>query len=108
MSTSTHAEEEIDEMYEELDRIIDAEKEKDNVIILVDRNLAVVEGIEGKIVGLFGWRQRNARGEKIIEFCRQKTSWLQTHDSNTTREEDTRGQTLEITKDYSYTTFQST
>ena len=49
MPTSTHTEEEIDEMHEDFERLIDMEKGKDNIVIMVDRNAVVEEGIDEKL-----------------------------------------------------------
>ena len=63
MPTSTHTEEEIDEMYEYLERLIDTEKGKDNIMIIRDWNAVVGEGIEGKVFEQFDLGRRNERGE---------------------------------------------
>ena len=72
MPTTDHDEEEVDKLYEEMDQILEEQSGKDNVVILGDWNAVVGEGQDEKEVGKFGLGKRNDRGEKLVEFCRQK------------------------------------
>ena len=83
MPTSDHADEEVNLVYEQIEEMIAKCKGKCQ-LILGDWNSQVGEGREGKIVGQFGLGRRNARGERLIEFCRQNqlvvaNTWFQHH-----------------------------
>jgi len=72
---------------------------KDNIIIMDDWNTVVREELEGKIMGQFGLGQWNARGEKMIDFYRERNlmvtnTWFK-HDKRRRYTE----QTLQIIKD---------
>jgi len=69
MPTSSHGDDEIEEMYEQIDEVIKLSKEKDNLIIMGDWNAVVRETQEQGISGAFGLGKRNKRGERLIEFC---------------------------------------
>ena len=84
MPTSGHEDEEIDKMYEQLEELIERQKGSDNVIIMGDWNAVVGEGKDGNEVGLYGLGQRNDRGDKLVEFCRNNkfvltNTWFQQH-----------------------------
>jgi len=64
MPTSTHEDNEVEELYEQLDCLIKAEKG--------DWNCIIGEGQDEKEVGAFGLGTRNERGERLVEFCRQR------------------------------------
>ena len=72
MPTSTHTEEEIDEVYEQIEEVLGEVKGKENLIIMGDWNAVVGEGKEGPSVGNFGLGKRNAKGERLVEFCNEK------------------------------------
>ncbi|XP_071444002.1 craniofacial development protein 2-like [Hetaerina americana] len=72
--TSSLTEEKI-EVYEEMEEVLGRVKGKENLIIMGDRN-AVVEGKEGRIVGNFGLGERNAKGERLVEFYNEKNMVL--------------------------------
>ena len=72
MPTSTHEDSEMEEMYEQLDCLIKAEKGNTNLIVMGDWNCIIGEGQDEKEVGAFGLGTRNERGERLTEFCRQR------------------------------------
>lgn len=69
MPTGNHSDEEIEQIYEQLDTLIDLVKEKDNLVIMGDFNAVVGEGIEGNMVGKYGLGKRNRRGDRLVQFC---------------------------------------
>ena len=71
MPTGAYEDEEVEEVYDEIEKLINMTKGKENLIILGDWNAAVGEGAEAKTVGKFGLGNRNERGERLVEFCAQ-------------------------------------
>jgi hypothetical protein len=71
MPTSKANDEEVEEVYAGIEELMKHTKPQDNVIIMGDFNALVGEGRKGREVGNFGLGKRNARGERIMEFCRQ-------------------------------------
>ena len=72
MPTSGHTEEEIEDMYQRLEDLIQEEtKGTDFVVIMGDWNAVVGEGTEGKEVGDYGLGKRNARGQRLVDFCKE-------------------------------------
>ncbi|XP_063382993.1 uncharacterized protein LOC134669399 [Cydia fagiglandana] len=67
----THPEREIEDMYNNLDALLDMVNDKDYLVIMGDFNAVVGEGIDGKEVGSFGLGKRNARGERLVQFCKE-------------------------------------
>ncbi|XP_071444985.1 craniofacial development protein 2-like [Hetaerina americana] len=70
--TSSHSEEEIEDVYEQLEEVIAAAKGKENLIVMRDRNAVVGEGREGRSGAQFGLGKRSPAREKLIEFCTEK------------------------------------
>jgi exonuclease III len=82
MPTSDHDDEEIEQMYEQIEELIDKQKGNSNVIIMGDFNASVGEGSDEKAVGKFGLGKRNDRGQRLVEFCKKKqlviaNTWFQ-------------------------------
>jgi exonuclease III len=71
MPTSTHGDQEVEAMYEQLSRVIDKQKGKEYLVVMGDWNAVVGEGRDGLEVGNFGLGKKNERGERLIEFCRR-------------------------------------
>lgn len=69
MPTTAHDEEEVEELYENIEQLIKHTKGDENLIVMGDWNAVVGEGKEGDIVGQYGLGKRNIRGERLIEFC---------------------------------------
>src|SRR5436190_16121652 len=69
MPTSAHGDDEVEEVYEQIEEQIALIKGDENLIILGDWNTVVGEGKEGNVVGSHGLGARNDRGERLVEFC---------------------------------------
>jgi hypothetical protein len=67
----TTDEEVVEKWYEDLSELIEKINNEENLIMLGDWNEIVGEGAEGNAVGKYGLGQRNARGERLVEFCSQ-------------------------------------
>ena len=72
MPTSTHKDEEIEEIYEQINEVIEMTKEKENLIVLGDWNAIVGELKEQGVTGAFGLGKRNEKGNRLIEFCKER------------------------------------
>ena len=72
MQTSTHEDNEVEEIYEQVDCIIKAKKGNTYLVVMGDWNCIIGEGQDGKEVGAFGLGTRNERGERCLEFCRKR------------------------------------
>ena len=70
--TSGYKDEEVEEVYEQLEEIMDTVKKNDNLIILGDCNTVASEGQEGHAVGKYGLGVRNNRGQRLTDFCKEK------------------------------------
>jgi len=71
MPMSKADDEELEEVYAGIEELLKHTKPHDNVIIMGDFNDIVGEGREGREVGDFDLGKRNARGERVVEFCRE-------------------------------------
>jgi len=71
MPTSEHSDEEVEEMYEQLEELMSEQKGSDHVVIVGDWNAIVGEGRDELVIGKFGLGVRNERGERMIEFCKR-------------------------------------
>ena len=63
MPTTEYEDEEIEEMYEQIENIINKQKEDDNIIVRGDFNAVVGEGRDEKIIDKFGQGIRNDPGQ---------------------------------------------
>ena len=83
MPTTEHEDEEIEEMYDQIDNIINKQKGDINVIVMGDFNASVGEGSDDeKVIGKYGLGKRNDRGQMLIEFCKKNklvvtNTWFQ-------------------------------
>ncbi|XP_063546234.1 uncharacterized protein LOC134754088 [Cydia strobilella] len=76
MPTGSHPDDEIEKMYDNIDTILDAVQDNDNLIIMGDFNAVVGEGIEDNIVGKFGLGKRNKRGDRLVQFCKKNNLFI--------------------------------
>jgi len=74
MPTSGYKDEEAEDVYEQQDEVMDIVKKNDNLIILGDCNAVVGEGQEGHTVGKYRLGVRNNRGQRLIDFCKEKVT----------------------------------
>jgi len=71
MPTSAHSDEEIEELYSQIEEMIRREEKNSCIVVMGDMNAVVGEGKEDKIVGKFGYGSRNNRGDMLVNFCRE-------------------------------------
>jgi exonuclease III len=71
MPTTSHEDEEIEEMYETLEKIIKQVKGTEYLVVMGDWNAIVGEGRENNCIGRYGLGERNSSGERLVEFCEQ-------------------------------------
>jgi len=72
MPTSGYKDEEVEEVYEQLEEVIDTVNKNDNLIILGDWKAVVGEGQDRHAVGKYGLGVRNNRGQRLIDFCNKR------------------------------------
>src|SRR5881296_3921621 len=72
MPTTTHEDDEVEEIYEQIERIINKQKGNTNVIVMGDFNASVGEGRDVKVIGKYVLRKRNDRGEIISSSCKKE------------------------------------
>src|SRR3989442_322314 len=81
MPTTTHEDDEVEEMYEQIERIINKRKGNTNVIVMRDFNTSVGEESDEKVIGKYGLGKRNDRGEMLSGFCKKNqlvtNTWFQ-------------------------------
>ncbi len=70
MPTSKHEDDEVERMYDKMEEIIEQERNC-CTIIMGDFNAVVGEGSDTPEIGKFGLGKRNARGQKLVDFCRR-------------------------------------
>jgi len=71
MPTSGYKDEEVEEIYEQLEEEMENVRKNDNLIILGDWNTVVGERQEGDAVGKCGLRVRNNRGKRLTDFSKE-------------------------------------
>jgi endonuclease/exonuclease/phosphatase family metal-dependent hydrolase len=82
MPTTDHEDDEIEEMYEQIESMIKKQKGNINVIIMGDFNASVGEGSDEKVIGKYGLGNRNERGQMLSSFCKKNqlvvtNTWFQ-------------------------------
>ena len=84
MPTSSYSDEEVEEVYEQVEEVIQRTKRGACQIVMGDWNSQVGEGREGKTIGDYGLGKRNNRGDRLVEFCEQHNlmaanTWFKHH-----------------------------
>src|SRR2546425_12350550 len=82
MPTTSHEDDEVEEMYEQIERIINKQKGNTNVIVMGDFNATVGEGSDEKLIDKYGLEKINERGETLTSFCKKNqlvvtNTWFQ-------------------------------
>ena len=72
MSTSGYKDEEVQEVYEQLEEVMENVRKNDNLIILGDWNAVVVKGQEGDAVGKYGLGVISNRGQRLTDFRNER------------------------------------
>ena len=83
---SNAEETEVEQFYEDLQDLLELTPKKDVLFILGDWNAKVGSQETPGVTGKFGLGMRNEAGQRLIEFCQEKTPF-----SNITREDFTHG-----------------
>lgn len=71
LPTTNSKDEEVEEVYEQIDDLMKLVKEKDNLIVIGDFNASIGEDNKGVWNGKFGLGKMNARGGRLLDFCEQ-------------------------------------
>jgi len=96
MPTSNSNDEDVEEVYENIDKIIENVKGEENLVVMGDWNAVVGEEKVNNVTGAYGLEKRNKRGEQLLEFCAKHNLIItNTCLSITIEEGDTRGKYLE-------------
>ncbi|KAI5741951.1 hypothetical protein M8J77_001464 [Diaphorina citri] len=70
--TSAYTDEEVEEVYDQLDEVLDLVDNNDTLIVLGDWNAVVGDIKEDNVTGNYGYGRRNRRGQRLIDFCKEK------------------------------------
>ena len=83
--------EEDEQLYEDIQDLLELTPKKDVLFIIGDWNAKVRNQETTGVTGKFGLGVQNEAGQRLTEFCQEKTLVIQTPSSNNTREDSTRG-----------------
>ena len=80
--TQDHNDEDIEQFYEEIQQAINQAKSDEIICMMGDMNAKVGSISHSNIVGNFGLGDKNDRGERLIQFCKQNqliitNTWFQ-------------------------------
>ena len=64
MSMTDYEDEEVEDVYEDITKVIKKARGEENLIILGDWNAVIGEGQDGRILGKYGLGNRNEWGER--------------------------------------------
>ena len=71
MPTSQEEDEVVEEIYEKIEEQLKSVKGTEYVIVMGDWNSVIGEGEEGKEIGKYGLGERNDRGSRLAQFCKE-------------------------------------
>ena len=89
--TSNTKEAEAEQLYEDLQDLLELTPKKDVLFIIGDWNAKVESQETPGVTGKFGLGIRNEAGQRLIEFCQENALVKQTPSSNNTREDTPHG-----------------
>lgn len=93
--TSNSDDEEVENIYEQLEDLFKITEEKSNVFIIGDFNASVGEqNFTSTIMGKFGLGKQNERGRRLLEFCEQINMIITNNFLKLQKEGDTHGKRL--------------
>ncbi|XP_008484699.1 uncharacterized protein LOC103521365 [Diaphorina citri] len=72
MPTGSYDDEAVENVYEQIDDVWEMIGRNEKVIVLGDWNAAVGSLSEENVTGKYGYGRRNSRGDRLIEFCKEK------------------------------------
>lgn len=67
--TNDKTEQEIEEFYNKIDEVISLTKKGEITMVIGDFNAKIGAGVEGDNIGAYGLGIRNARGDRLNQFC---------------------------------------
>ena len=85
--TADNTNNEVEKLYDQLDRAIKQCRSQDIRIVMGDLNANVCGERDGRAVGHFGLGQRNERGSRLVEWCKANrfvimNTWFEHHMKN--------------------------
>ena len=89
--TSNAEEAEVEQVYEDLQDLLELTPKKDVLFIIGDRNAKVGSQETPGVTGKFGLRVQNEAGQRLIEFCQENTLVIANTLFNNAREDSTHG-----------------
>jgi exonuclease III len=105
MPTSEHEDDEVDELYDIIEKILEEDGKGDtNTIIMGDWNTVAGDESYRNIVRPHGLGRKNHRGQMLINFCERNGLLSSTHGSGSLQEDCSHGRHQEIRVDISWTT----
>ena len=71
MPHSGVADEEVEETYDKIEKLVEKQKKGACVILMGDWNAVIGGGEGGRTVERYGLGKRNERGESLVNFCKR-------------------------------------
>ena len=71
MPTTKYEDEEVEQIYAQIEDIIRRQKGGTNVIMMGNFSARVGEGSDGKVISKYGLGKRNDRGQMLSDFCKK-------------------------------------